>query len=176
MLTHGRISRLLVLSLFLCAGLASADPNTAFKKLESLVGNWHGTYQWIGGRGGNATATYSLTGNGSALVENLYYDKDPVMTSVYHMDSGILRMTHFCASGNQPRLKAVSFDDDERVIQFDMIDITNLSTPLAPHVHAVKLVLESESKISITFSVTNNGKESTEEFHLERNGASQTNS
>lgn len=176
MLRHGMISKLLVFSLFLFGELLSADPAAAFKKLETLVGNWQGTYQWIGGRGGNATATYSLTGNGSALVENLIYDKDPAMTSVYHMDSGILRMTHFCASGNQPRLKAVSFDDDERVIQFDMIDITNLPDPLAPHVHAVKLIIEGENRISITFSVTNRGKESTEEFHLERAGTPQTQS
>ena len=165
------ISKLLILfSIFLSCELASADPIEVFKKLEGLVGNWQGTYEWSGAQtaSGTATATYSLTGNGSALVENLSYGKDPVMTSVYHMDAGTLRMTHFCAAGNQPRLKAVSFDNEERVIQFDMIDITNLPDPQDPHVHAVKLVLESENKISITFSITNNGKESREEFHLER--------
>ena len=173
---HKLTIHFLALCSFLVFGhLVSGDPAAVFKKMAGLAGNWKGTYQWSGGRSdsGAVQVNYFLTGNGTSLVENYSYGKDPMMTSVYHMDAGTLRMTHFCA-GNQPRLKAVSFDNDEQVIQFDMVDITNLPEPDAPHVHAVKLALESENKISVTFSVTNHGKESREEIHLERVSDSNT--
>ena len=168
---HKLTIHFLALCSFLVFGpLVSADPAAVFKKMAGLAGNWQGTSQWSGGRSdsGAVQVNYFLTGNGTALVENVSYGKDPMMTSVYHMDAGTLRMTHFCAAGNQPRLKAVSHDNDEQVIQFDMVDITNLSEPDGPHVHAVKLVMESGNKISVTFDFTNHGKESREEIHLER--------
>ncbi len=80
---------------------------TAFGQLKSLAGDWEGTYEWTGtGAGGSMTATYSLSGNGSAVVETLTMGGVPGMTSVYHLDGADLRMTHFCAAQNQPRLKA----------------------------------------------------------------------
>lgn len=166
-----KVSMCTLLVLFLFVSFAAADPAAVYKSLQTLVGKWEGTYQWSGARtdSGSASATYSLTGNGSALVENLFYEKgDPVMTSVYHMDAGTLRMTHYCASGNQPRLKAVSFNEDDRDIGFEMVDITNLPNPQAPHVGAVRLVLESENKISVTFIVMSKGKESRELIRLTR--------
>jgi hypothetical protein len=63
-----------------------------------LAGDWTGTFEWTGGRkdSGKMNATYYLTGNGSAVVENLTIGGLPSMTSVYHLDGSDLRMTHYC--------------------------------------------------------------------------------
>jgi hypothetical protein len=170
-LKQKRISKLLFLCvLFLVSDLASADPTAVFNKLKGLVGKWQGTFEWSGARtgSGDVFVSYSLTGNGSTVVENFSYGKGPMMTSMYYMDLGTLRMTHFCGVGNQPRLKAVSFDKDEQNIQFEMTDITNLKDPQGPHVNGVKFAFEGENKISVTFVFTNAGKESLEEIHLKR--------
>jgi len=51
------------------------------------------------------------------------------MTSAYHLDKEDLRMTHYCAAGNQPRLKAGSIDLSKNLFRFDFVDITNLASP-----------------------------------------------
>ena len=73
------------------------ESSKALGQIKALIGNWSGTFQWTGGRhdSGSMNASYYVTGNGSAVVENLMNESTPVMTSVYHLDGGDLRMTHF---------------------------------------------------------------------------------
>src|SRR5215475_7057857 len=94
-----------VLSIFLgCAATISAfsaeqtESSKALSQIKALIGNWSGTFQWTSGRkdSGSMNATYYVTGNGSAVVENLMTESTPVMTTVYHLDGRDLRMTHFC--------------------------------------------------------------------------------
>src|SRR5215469_12024519 len=79
------------------------DASKALDQLKSLAGNWEGTAQWTGARTGSypMNAAYYVTGNGSALVENLITENAPAMTSVYHLDGNDLRLTHFCGAQNQ---------------------------------------------------------------------------
>lgn len=44
--------------------------------------------------------------------------------SVYHLDHGALMLTHYCAQGNQPRLRAALIGDDSIVFRF--LDATNV--------------------------------------------------
>ncbi len=159
-----------VLLLYSFLGTTVADTASVFERLKGLAGKWQGTFEWSGDRSGSGSATvdYYLTGNSSAVVENLAYEKAPVMTSVYHLDGNSLRMTHYCAAGNQPRLKAASFDKDEKTIQFEFVDSTNLAIPEAPHVNQVQLSFENENEINLIFTFLNHGKESYERIHLLR--------
>lgn len=102
---------------FLTCGVAAApvDANpslegrgaVAFGWIKGLVGQWEGTVEWSGARSdkGQMGATYQQAGNGSAVVETLSIASEPLMTSVYHLDGPDLRMTHYCAAGNQPRFR-----------------------------------------------------------------------
>src|SRR5262249_54943232 len=85
----------ILLALAGLAGLEHSDASEAFSRLRLLQGTWRGTYTWTGARteSGKMTATYRLTGNGSALIEDLGVDEQPSMTSAYHLDKGDLRMT-----------------------------------------------------------------------------------
>ena len=118
----------------------AGDGTPALAKLQELTGNWEGTFEWSGARSasGKMNATYYSTGNGSAIVENLTVDGAPIMTSVYHLDGTNLRMTHFCAAQNQPRLKASLVDLAQGVIKFSLVDVTNLRSPEAGYVHGLK--------------------------------------
>ena len=113
-------------------------------------------------------AKYYLTGNGTAVVEDLIVDGNANMTTVYHLDGSDLRATHYCAAGNQPRLKATSTDNDNKVVKFHMVDITNLATPEAGHVRDLELRLTSASQITILFTFVGAGKESVERIELAR--------
>ena len=105
---------LAVLGVILLSGAAPPDAQDApgprmFERLKRLVGEWEGTFEWSQGRTGSGPlrVTYSVTGGGSALVENLIQGGVTTMTTVYHLDGADLRMTHYCAARNQPRLRAV---------------------------------------------------------------------
>jgi hypothetical protein len=164
--------------LFIAASLAfaplrAADESTgarALNQLKSLAGNWEGVFEWTGARRANGAmkATYYTTGNGSAVVENLIMENAPVMTSVYHLDGADLRMTHFCAAQNQPRLKARQIDLAKGIIDFAFVDVTNLRAPDAPHVRGLEMRLIDPNHLTITFLFQGGDKESRENIVLKR--------
>ncbi len=149
------------------------DSSKAFAQMKALTGNWNGTYEWTGRRkaSGSMSATYYATGNGSALVENLITDRVPAMTSVYHLDGSNLRMTHFCAAQNQPRLKASRIDLAHGSIDFDFVDITNVRSPDAPHVHGLEIRMIDPDHITLTFLFQSGSVESREKISLQRTEA-----
>src|SRR5262249_20231855 len=66
---------------------ASAPDNSgaaALAKLASLAGEWEGPFEWTGARTGTGrmNVAYSVTGYGSAVVENLTVGGVPSMMSV----------------------------------------------------------------------------------------------
>ena len=156
------------------AGAVRAQERTfpaSFERLRALVGEWEGTYQWSGARTGSSgrmNATYTVTGNGSAVVENLTVDNVPTMTSLYHTDGTDLRMTHLCAAQNQPRLKATRIDDEEGVMEFSFVDITNLPSPNAPHVEELEIRFLAEDRIRLTFTFISDAGRSYERIDLVR--------
>ena len=113
-------------------------------------------------------ASYSTTGNGSAVVENLISGGTTVMTSVYHLDGSDLRVTHYCAAQNQPRLKASRIDMAQGALDFALVDITNLRAPDAPHVVGIELRMLAPDHITLTFLFEAAGKRSRERIDLKR--------
>jgi hypothetical protein len=141
-----------------------------YERLKSLAGTWRGTVEWTGARTGSGTMTarYYVTGNGTALVEDLESDGTIAMTSVYHLDGSDLRLTHFCGAGNQPRLKASVTDPPAGHVRFAFVDITNLKTPESGHVSAVELRLDGAQKMTLIFTFVGGGRESYERIELTR--------
>jgi len=158
------------LSLARVSQAAEDSAANAFSQLKSLVGDWNGTYEWTGARtgAGPISAIYRLTGSGSALVEDLIMEGTPVMMSVYHLDGANLRITHFCGAQNQPRLKAERIHLAHGTIDFGFVDVTNLRSPDAGHVHGLEMRLIDSNHITVTFLFQSGGKESRERIVLKR--------
>ena len=159
-----------------CAAAVSAlsaeetESSKVLGQIKAFIGNWSGTFQWTGRRHdtGSMNATYYLTGNGSAVVENLMNESAPVMTTVYHLDGRDLRMTHFCGAQNQPRLKARRINLDHGAIDFEFVDATNLRSPDAPHVHGLEIRMIDANHLTLTFLFQSGSVESREEINLKR--------
>jgi hypothetical protein len=152
------------------SGAAGSSGADAFAKLATLAGDWEGPFEWTGGRSGagRMSARYSLTGNGSAVVESLTVDGVPSMTSVYHMDGADVRMTHYCAAQNQPRLKGHRIDLTHGIVDFAFVDATNLRSPDAPHVTGVELRFRDEDHFTLTFLFQAASRQSRERIELTR--------
>lgn len=113
-----------------------SDPR--FERLKTLAGTWKGK----GGEAGakesfDATITYRLTGAGSALVETMGPGSEHEMITVYHLDGEDLVLTHYCAAGNQPTMRAAKSGAAD-VIAFDFVRASNLK-PGAVHMHDARI-------------------------------------
>ena len=154
---------------------ATAAPSPGqrlFERMSGLVGDWEGTVEWSGARAdsGSMGVRYSLTGNGSALVEDLLSGGKPSMTTVYHLDGPDLRMTHYCAARNQPRLRAQSVDADRGRAEFAFVDVTNAGPRNSTHVEAFTLHMKEDGGLELVFVFGHGPKSATETIRLHRAG------
>jgi hypothetical protein len=142
----------------------------ALLRLGALAGEWKGSVEWTGARTGRYAmdASYSTTGNGSAVVETLTQEGVAMMTTVYHADGSDLRMTHYCGTKNQPRLKASRIDLATGAIDFAFVDATNLASPDAPHVSGLEVRFGDADHLTITFRFEGGGKPAFERISLQR--------
>ena len=172
------MGRILLLTVVVCLstmGKSEAQEGAgaaALAQLRGLAGQWEGSFEWTGARTatGKMNATYSETGNGSAVIESLTVDGVPAMTSVYHLDGADLRMTHFCAAQNQPRLKAHQIDIAKGILDFEFVDATNLRSQDAPHVYGLEMRLLNADHVTLAFLFEGAGKRSREFIDLKRVG------
>ena len=100
---------------------AGATP-AEWKRMKSLVGAWKGTAE-----GKPVAVTYALVSNGSALMETLDGDHDTTMITMYAPDGASLLATHYCAAGNQPRMRATG-SPDGRSLAFEFVDVSGQGT------------------------------------------------
>jgi hypothetical protein len=74
-------------------------------RVKQLDGTWS-VPPHEGAPGG--TIVFSTTSAGSAVREIMLPGTPMEMTNVYHMDGTSMVMTHYCAMGNQPHLRATA--------------------------------------------------------------------
>lgn len=121
-----------------------------FERLKDLVGEWTGAWE----PGSMPTrVVYSLTGNGSVLVEDYRID-DTTMSTLYHLDGEELMLTHYCSKANQPRMRATSLGEDGP-LEFVAFDVTNNLT--GGYSKALTLELIDRDRISISYTGSRTG-------------------
>jgi len=118
------------------AGAPAADSKAALERLKALSGTWTITAGSEGSEG--ATVTYKVTGAGSAVVETLFAGGPHEMVTVYHLDGDDLVLTHYCAAGNQPRMKAARGGDANTLV-FTLDGGSNFDPKKDMHMHEAVL-------------------------------------
>lgn len=137
-----------------------ASSESQFDRLKDLVGTWKGTAN-ADGEPFPVEVHYRLTGANSALEELLFPGTEHEMLSVYHRDGPWLLMTHYCAAGNQPRMRAVHTHpspDPHQRIQFEFLDATNLASPNDQHMREVLFDFISRDHMIATWTSYEGGK------------------
>ena len=132
-----------------------------FEQMLKLEGEWEGSYEWSEGRsgGGAMRVRYTVTGAGSALIEDLINEEGvATMTTVYHLDGADLRMTHYCAARNQPRLKSSGFSDAPPAADFQLVDVTGLTK--YGSVQAFRIEIVDAEHLNLRFTFAGNPKTS----------------
>jgi len=126
-----------------------------FEKIKTLVGTWKGTHV-MGQTENETTVEYTVTSNGSAVVEKLSPGTPHEMISVYHDRGNKLSMTHYCGLANQPELDLVSSDANQ--IKFDFAARSNIDAAKEWHMHALTLTFDDQNKMTHNWSQYKDGK------------------
>jgi hypothetical protein len=122
------------------------------------------------GDGGGKTITveYRLLSNGSALVETFTTSSGKQTLSAYHRDGRQLMVTHYCAQGNQARLKAVEAGAD-RVV-FAYLDATNVGADDGV-MHRLVVALHGDAFDQESVYRSGSGESDVSTLHFVREGA-----
>lgn len=112
-------------------GLSAGEAAATFERFKALAGEWRAQST----RGWDEVLTYEVSAGGSVVMEtNTFTDApDRTMYTFFHLDGHRLLATHYCASGNQPRLQATALADGGRTVTFTYLDGTGL--PSRDHGH-----------------------------------------
>ncbi len=138
----------------------SAKPvssKAAMEKLKSLAGEWKSDADGEHGvKGGKVN--YRVTSRGTAVVETLHPGSDEEMTSIYVLDGDDVKMTHYCAIGNHPRMKLDKKESKPDKLVFVFDGGTNFDPEKDMHIHGVTLTFKANDQVEADWTGYMNGK------------------
>jgi hypothetical protein len=108
-----------------------------------------------------------LTGANSAPVETDFPNSNHEMVSAYHHDGDELRMTHYCAADNQPRLRLDGASSTPSRLAFVFDGGSNLDPVKDLHIDGMALTFEKDGEVKSAWEEYAGGKPAgTPTFHL----------
>jgi hypothetical protein len=123
----------------------AAATHPALERLKKLAGTWVAA-----GEDGKPTdqvvSVIKVTAAGTAVHETLFPGQPHEMVSVYYRDGADLVMTHFCALGNQPRMKADP-NSAANQIRFQFAGGSNLDPAKDKHMHEGTITIVDDDHI-----------------------------
>ena len=129
------------------------DPND-FEELKKLEGKWAGTLERSSGTSDVFILDYSITSNGSALLEESNTGGVEMLT-IFNFQNDELLLTHYCGLQNKPISKLtgskkgiLSFETDSKMSGLSLEKDTYVTS------WEINLMPEDETKISYQYTVS----------------------
>ncbi len=125
--------------------------------IKKLAGDW----VEIGKDGkpsGKVVSTYRVTAGGTAVEEVLFAGTPHEMITLYHLDGDDLVLTHYCVTGNQPRMKAEKQTDPAKIV-FSCDGGTNMQSENDAHMHHATMVFKDDNHIQTEWLEFKDGKQ-----------------
>src|SRR5436190_5967283 len=135
----------------------------AFDRLTSLKGEWKGEQKGV-----KISVIYTLTANGSALMEEFRPDSGPVMITVFTVDGDHLIATHYCSAKNQPQMVTSAITDAQKPLAFALVRITGLKSPDDFHNTGLTVIQEDNDHLTQEWLYDAKGKSGKNVFHFTR--------
>lgn len=127
-----------------------------FEKLKKLLGEWYAADD-KGQPTDKLVTVFKLTAAGSAIQETIFPGEPMEMISMYHSDGADVILTHYCAIGNQPKLKLDPKSTDKE-LKFIFIGGTNLDPKKDMHMHDGSYTFTDDDHITSSWCGFSNGK------------------
>jgi len=151
---------------FCGAAAAATDSESAFKKMQSLAGDWAGTDDH-----GQTKSIFKLIVSDTTLMETLAMSGMEEMVTFYHLDGNAITLIHYCPTNNQPRMRAIPASADPKELVFEFEGAANLASPATGHQHKLTLHFDDANHITETWVWRQNGKDTPMVIHLARNNS-----
>ena len=153
------------LAVIVSAALAADKTKSeqAFDRLASLRGEWKGEIDGV-----NTTLIYTLTANGSALVETCRPEKGPEMITMFTIDGDHLIATHYCSAKNQPQMQTPAITDVQKPLAFSLVRITGLKSADDFHNTGLTVIQEDNDHLTQEWSYQHKGKTGKNIFRFTR--------
>jgi len=143
------------------------DAPFAFERMKLLAGTWEGTAR-KGDEAVSATVRYDVTAGGTLLVQCLFPGSPSEMLTVYHLDGNDLVLTHYDATGNQPRMRFDAAESAPNLYTFRFNGGTNIGKS-TKHVHAGTIHFVNANEIKAEWAVYAGSKKvGTSVFEMKR--------
>ena len=143
-----------------------AAKHAGLERFKQLAGDWTGKDS--AGMFPEVRINYRVTAAGSAVVETLFPGAEHEMVTVYHADGDDFMLTHYCAAGNQPRMKAERGGDGKKFV-FKFAGATNLKSENDMHMHDATITFpDADSIVSEWTHYVNNKAAGTVKFEMKR--------
>jgi hypothetical protein len=148
------------------AGARAAEQSNsaiAFKRLAaSLAGQWKGVQD-----GTEFEVSYTLTANGSVLMEEFRPKDGPMMVTMFSVDGDRLLATHYCSAKNQPQMATDPIADPQaKSVGFSLVRVTGLTSPGAWHNTGLVVTIEDRDHVTQEWTYLADGKSGRNSFHL----------
>lgn len=138
---------------------AQSDAQKSFDRLKALEGSWEGTFEGSPMAGTHMHVSLRVTSMGNTLMHEMRGDQapdDPI--SMFHLDNGCLLLTHYCDTGNQPRMTG-TVSPDGKNFTFEFVSATNLLSSQAEHMqHVVFNLIDPDHHTELWEFVMADGK------------------
>jgi hypothetical protein len=157
------MSAILAMAMPLLAQPQNFAPD-AFKKLQSLAGDWQGKDD----QGDDVKTNFKPAISNTVVMETLDAAGMEEMLTLYSVDGDGISLLHYCPTNNQPHMRAIPSAADVKELTFAFLNAGNLANLSVGHEH--KMVLEFTDKDHIVEHWTwrKNGKDMEMVYHLAR--------
>jgi hypothetical protein len=132
------------------------EAKVAFARLKKLEGEWK-----VAGHDEHDKSSkiiYKVTAAGSSLMETEHPGSSHEMVTIYHLDGKNLLATHYCAAGNQPRLKLDLKGSKPDLYSFVFDGGTNLDASKDMHIHGLRIKFLEDGKVEAEWDGFIDGK------------------
>ena len=155
-----------MIALLLVAAPPAADKTKseeAFDRLATLKGQWSGEQEGV-----KISLIYTLTANGSALMEEFRPERGAVMITMFTVDGDHLIATHYCSAKNQPQLMTSAITDVQKPLAFSLARISGLKSPDDWHNTGLTVIQEDNDHLTQEWTYQSKEKSGKRTFRYTR--------
>ncbi len=136
---------------------ANAD-SPGFERFKQLAGEWVGKSDKPGhGAEGGQHVVFKVTSAGSAVEETMFPGTEHEMVNMIHPDGDDIVLTHYCAAGNQPEMKAPDKVEGKDVA-FKFVRGGNMKSTNEMHMHNVTYTFVDKDTLQTKWTNYEDGK------------------
>jgi hypothetical protein len=142
----------------------AASANDAFRKLQSLEGDWEGKDE----QGKQVKSSFVSIASQTAVMETLTLPEMHDMVTLYSIDGNSIVLTHYCPTNNQPRMRSLPTAPPIKELVFSFQGAGNLPDIAVGHEHKLVIRFEDANHITERWTWRSAGKDTDMIFHLVR--------